>query len=140
MDKEVLQRRGCRAEPTRLCFFTSDAWNWEHSRAYYGKKNNYRVDDDVSAELLTEHQGALSHRGKKGGRFFFSIIIPAGGLTTVFALLAISLDVHPVVRRRRRSPSLLQIVANACAVTNTHFGESCTVECVGLKPYDLSFY
>lgn len=55
--------------------------------------------------------------------FFFIIIIPAGGLTTVFALLAISLDVHPVVRRRRRSPSLLQIVANACAVTHTHISE-----------------
>ena len=44
------------------------------------KNNNYRVDDDVSAELLTEHQGALSHRGKKGGRFFLLLLFPLEAL------------------------------------------------------------
>jgi hypothetical protein len=36
------------------------------------KNNNYRGDDDVSAVLLTEHQGVLSHRGKRLTVFFFN--------------------------------------------------------------------
>jgi hypothetical protein len=41
------------------------------------KNNNYRGDDDVSAVLLTEHQGVLSHRGKKVDGFFLIFIITA---------------------------------------------------------------